>query len=85
MKLTREEALQEVRAASIEYIAAQVEESIRHRDLKLAIRLAKLEGKLTQQEIADATVVKFDDDTEFRLSRQRISQIIHEEQDERNG
>lgn len=78
MPLTRGEGLQEVADASLAYVVAQVAEKAAHDELKQAIKRAKAEAKLTQQEIADATVVGFDDDTEFRLSRQRISQILHE-------
>lgn len=78
MQLSRKEALDDVANASVEYVGTQLAERNAHLKLKVAIKRAKSETKATQQEIADATVIDVDGD-EFRLSRQRISQIIHEE------
>jgi hypothetical protein len=80
LNLTRQEGLDDVADASIEYVGTQLAERGAHQKLKRAIKRAKEEANLTQQEIADATVVSLDDGEEFRLSRQRISQIIHEEE-----
>jgi microcompartment protein CcmL/EutN len=82
MTLTREEGLEAVTEASTEYLQAKLVIERRHESLKKAIKEAKEEGRATQQEIADATVLTVDEDGEevvvFDLSRQRISQIINE-------
>jgi hypothetical protein len=78
MQLTRQEALDDVAYAAIQYVAAQAAEKTAHERLKVAIKRGKNEANLTQQEIADATTVDLEEDV-WSLSRQRISQIIHEE------
>lgn len=61
------------------YFRKEQEKQVAHEYLKKAIRDAKNNSRLTQQEIADATTVLFVDGNTENLSRQRIGQILHGE------
>lgn len=76
--VTREEALEEVSSASRRYVESQRAEKTAHDRLKRAIVVAAVDAKQTQETIAEATAVRTGEDDVFKLSRQRISQIIHE-------
>jgi hypothetical protein len=77
MTLDKPSAKEMVETATKLYVNAQLEAEAAHGALKVAIRRASNEAGLTQQQIADATIVG-SEEPEFSLSRQRISQIINE-------
>lgn len=81
MTVTREEGLRSVEYAMAEYYEAQLLQDEKHEALKRSINVAKNEGNATQQEIADRTIILAADGNTVlaRLSRQRISQINHED------
>lgn len=60
------------------YFQKEQEKQVAHNYLKAAIRKAKQESRLTQQEIADATLLVTNGKIDG-LSRQRIGQILHGE------
>lgn len=76
--VTRDEALASVQDHATNYVLAQRAEKAAHDRLKEAIVVAARDAKQTQETIADATKVNLGEGNEFKLSRQRISQIVHE-------
>ena len=78
--LDKEEARELVRAVCQVYLDVSREKDEVHDQVKEAVRRVKSESRLTQQEIADATVIVNETEEElFSLSRQRIGQILNED------
>ena len=78
--LDKEEARELVRAVCQVYLDVSREKDEVHDQVKEAVRRVKSESRLTQQEIADATVIVNETEEElFSLSRQRIGPILKED------